>query len=96
VGRGCCRAAGGYAHGRRVSSRNARRSFPLLPGLFATAGVPPLQAGMRRVRVLHVLRGLLLTQDGLCPLSIKTALRKRTKTDMLRGSGSGCRRIRIR
>jgi anti-sigma B factor antagonist len=35
-----------------------------LPGLLAAAGIEEVQAGLRHVRVLHVLRGLLLTQSG--------------------------------
>src|ERR1700751_4693718 len=38
-----------------------RGCFTVLPSLLAAAGVAALQAGVQRLRLLHVLRGLLLT-----------------------------------
>jgi anti-sigma B factor antagonist len=45
-----------------------------LSGLFAAARVPALQAGLQRLRVLHVLRGLLLTPSGCSPSGQKRLL----------------------
>ena len=49
-------------------------TVPVLPGLFAAAGVEKVQAGLRSMRVLHVLRGLLLAPSGRSQ-GVKTALR---------------------
>jgi hypothetical protein len=55
--------------------------------MFAAAGVEKVQAGLQRMRVLHVLRGLLLTREAFVVRVKKTALRKIPKADMLCDSG---------
>src|ERR1700676_792142 len=73
--RGTCREARGGAGsagtcGERIfaawagrgteSDCPAGRRFAILSGLLPAAGIAALQAGLRGVRLLHVLRGLLL------------------------------------
>src|SRR6266436_10205265 len=73
--RGTCRearvgAGSAGACGERTSAacgalrterhRSARRCFATLSRLFPAAGIAALQTGLRGMRLLHVLRGLLL------------------------------------
>ena len=44
------------------SPRKKQVCFAVLPSLLAAPGVTALQAGLQRLRLLHVLRGLLLTK----------------------------------
>src|SRR6267143_4292796 len=84
--------------GQCESRRWHRRSFAVLSRLLAAVGVAALPAALFRVRLLHVLRGLLLATRGFdrCPVfDYDSALRDHSYFDKLYGSGPGCRRNRF-
>lgn len=57
--------------GLRRGFASRRRCLPVLPGLLAEIRVAPLQTHLSRLRLLHVLRGLLLTGPVASRLCVK-------------------------
>ncbi len=70
----------------------------VLSGLLAAVGVAALPVDLFRVRLLHVLRGLLLAArrfDRWPVFDYDSSLRDHPYVAKLKGSGAGCRRNRF-